>query len=250
MSRDDRHRPAPDPRCDSSGEHEGREQPTMRRSGPRSSDRAGGATLGRTASRGAPTGGVGRSRSGRAARFALMGRLAAAARGDSVAGGLCDSRSRGSRLCAASRGRRSRPDRCDARLARAGCRPAESAFTRRSVARRLRAAGGMVAGRSVRRGAAAGAGRDTSPAGSTVTGSVGVGCGGGTSPVTGGTGAGTGGSGAGGGGGGAGRRAGSRPSGSTYPFGSAATRTPRWTCGCTVDCVARSRRRCRPLLPR
>ena len=71
-------------------------------------------------------------------------------------------------------------------------------------------------------------------AGSAGAGSAGAGCGVGVSPVTGGGGAVTGGSDTGAGGGGAGVRAGSRPSGSTYPFGSAATRTPRWTCGCRV----------------
>jgi hypothetical protein len=76
-------------------------------------------------------------------------------------------------------------------------------------------------------------GGDSSSTGST---GAGAGCGVVTTSLTGGGGAVTGGSDTGGGGGGGrtGGRAGNRLSGSTYPFGSAATRTPRWTCGCRV----------------
>jgi hypothetical protein len=102
-----------------------------------------------------------------------------------------------------------------------------------SVPRREAAAGRMVTGRLLRGAGAAGTG-DASLTGSATPGSAGVGCGDGSSTLTGEGGAATGGSASGGGGSGTAGRAGSRPSGSTYPFGSAARRTPRWTCGCEV----------------
>jgi hypothetical protein len=107
------------------------------------------------------------------------------------------------------------------------------ALAPRSAPRRVAAAGRMVRGGLLRGAAAAGAG-DTSSTGPATTGSAGLGCGDGISTLRGGGGAATGGSSTGGGGSGTGGRAGSRPSGSMYPFGSAATRTPRWTCGCGV----------------
>jgi hypothetical protein len=78
------------------------------------------------------------------------------------------------------------------------------------------------------------AGGDGSSTGSTGADSAGAGAGVVTTSLVGGGGAMTGGSDTGRDAGGAVGRAGNRLSGSTYPFGSAATRTPRWTWGCRV----------------
>jgi hypothetical protein len=107
------------------------------------------------------------------------------------------------------------------------------ALAPRSAPRRVAAAGRTVTG-GLLRGAAATGAADTSSTESATTGSAGLGCGDWVSTLTGGGGAATGGSSTGGGGSGTGGRAGNRPSGSTYPFGSEATRTPMWTCGCGV----------------
>jgi len=212
----------------------------MKRSGPRLSGcSAPTATLGngRTASRGAPTGDVRRRRSGRLAGLASSGGVSPAACGGALARGLASALALEALGCA-----RSFAGVAGARVGLAVAARFWSGrgaigrvgFTGRSEARRVSACGRLIAGRSPRGAAAAGAGNDVSSTSSMGTGSTGVGCGDGSSPVAGGSGAATGGSGTVGGGGGAAGRAGSRPRGSTYPFGSAATRTPRWTCGWSV----------------
>jgi hypothetical protein len=206
----------------------------MERTGPRSPCRTAGAATpadGRTASRGAP---IGCARTGLVTRrLALVptGRDAVLAGGDTLAlpFGL-----------AAEFRRRSLTDRI---VVLAGAMPFWSCRrSTRCVAfagvRCVRVAGSVVAcgvRRSTPEAVTTVAGAEVSSTGSEVRASDGVGSGDGVSALTGGGGgATTGGSGAGEGETGAGSRAGSRPSGSTYPFGSASTRTPRWTCGCRV----------------
>ena len=205
----------------------------MKPTGPRSPRCTAGATRlagGRAASRGAPTGGT---RNGLPARA-----VALASTGDGAARG-----GGGTRTCALAWAfgfsARLRSPAANGIVAVAVAallwcdrKPTGGvAFPGVSVSTFLSAA---AAGRSTRRAAPTALGGGVSSAGSETRGSAGAGCGAGISAVTAGGGAATGGSGSDEGGAGAGWRAGSRPSGSTYPFGSAATRTPRWTCGCRV----------------
>jgi hypothetical protein len=204
----------------------------MKPTGPRSPRCTAGATRlagGRTASRGAPTGGTRNGLPARAVALASTGDGAARGGGGTLACGLAWALGFSARmrslattvavvLAIAARG-------CD-REPTGGV-----AFTGVSVATSLSAVG---AGRSTRRAVPTALGGGVTSTGSEARGSAGAGCGAGISAVTAGGGAATGGSGSDEGGAGAGWRAGSRPSGSTYPFGSAATRTPKWTCGCRV----------------
>ncbi|MDX6438653.1 MAG: hypothetical protein QOF45_1236 [Gaiellaceae bacterium] len=206
----------------------------MERPGPWLSGRSAGrstAAAGCTASRGVPARGVCRRRSGLAVTLPPAGGRVATVGGDELARGF-------ERAFVAVACTRSPAVDGVASLTVAtpcwtgrktiGC----SASTRGSVMTCSLATARTATGRAPRAVAATGAKSGVSSTGSAVAASAGVGCGTVTSAVPGGgAGAGAGSSGA---GGGAGSRAGSSPSGSTYPSGSAAMRTPRWTCGCRV----------------
>ncbi len=211
-------------------------RPTTTRMAPtglrssRGTARVTGVAGGRTASRGTATGCARSTRPARPDAFATAGGVAATVGDDVLAGGFAWPL----RLPTPTRTWSLAADRT------VGLGIAARFSCARTVSGRVASTGRLATSRFAMGAWRAGRGTTTvtrgdgSSTGSTDADSAGAGCGVGISPVTAGGGAVTGGSDTGGGGGGAGGRAGSRPSGSTYPFGSAATRTPRWTCGCRV----------------